>query len=109
MVPVPRRGGDPANPTGSGLQTLLGILYFTYFWSAQGKGQTLGMRAWKIIVLGPDMKPVDWKTASKRFVLALISWLIAGAGFLWALFDRESRTFHDRYSGSGLFRIRPGN
>lgn len=88
---------------------LIGCCYLFFAWQWTHGGQTLGMRAWKIIVLGPDQKPVDWKTASKRFVLALISWLMAGAGFLWALFDREALTFHDRYSGSGLFRVRTGN
>jgi len=37
-------GADPMSTSSSSINTLLGVLYFCYFWSAQGGGQTLGMR-----------------------------------------------------------------
>ena len=78
-------------------------LYFGWQWTHGG--QTLGMRAWKIRLFTPGFEAIDWHTASKRFLLAMISWLFAGTGYLWALFDPDEQTFHDRYSGSALFRV----
>ena len=39
---------DPFDTSRSSMQTLVGVLYFCYFWSAQGGGQTLGMRVLNI-------------------------------------------------------------
>jgi len=78
-------------------------LYFGWQWTHGG--QTLGMRAWKIRLMGLDQNNVDWTMASKRFVLALLSWIFLGAGFFWALIDAQGLSFHDRYSGTGLFRV----
>ena len=75
-------------------------LYFTWQWTHGG--QTLGMRSWRVRVVDKYGQSVKWMTASKRFLLALISWLTAGAGFIWELFDPEKITFHDRYSHSRL-------
>ena len=77
--------------------------YFGFQWTHGG--QTLGMRAWKIQVQTIGSIKLDWIIASKRFLLAMLSWLLIGIGFLWALFDTDSQTFHDRFSGSGLFRV----
>jgi uncharacterized RDD family membrane protein YckC len=45
---------DPFDTSRSSLQTLIGVLYFCYFWSAQGGGQTLGMRVLNIKVVRTD-------------------------------------------------------
>ncbi|MCL5059135.1 MAG: RDD family protein [Candidatus Thermoplasmatota archaeon] len=36
-----------------------------------------------------------------RFFLALIGLLLAGAGFWWALVDRDRQFLHDRIAGNG--------
>ncbi len=78
-------------------------LYFGWQWTHGG--QTLGMRAWKIRLMGLQQQPVNWTMASKRFGLALLSWMFLGAGFFWSLIDAQGLTFHDRYSETGLFRV----
>ncbi|HEY5791199.1 MAG TPA: RDD family protein [Gammaproteobacteria bacterium] len=80
----------------------LGCAFFTYFWSHGG--QTIGMQAWRIRLVADDGGPVRWTRALTRCMVALLSWACLGAGFWWALFDRERRTWHDRASGTRLVR-----
>jgi uncharacterized RDD family membrane protein YckC len=66
-------------------------------------GRTLGMLAWRLrLVAAADGGPVTLRQASARFFAALLSWLPAGAGYLWALVDRDGLTWHDRLSGTRL-------
>src|SRR5215216_6102748 len=52
-------GGDQMSASSQGLQTLIGVAYFCYFWSSYGKGQTLGMRALNIRVVKTDGSSLD--------------------------------------------------
>ncbi len=40
--------------------------------------------------------PISWQTIIGRWVLSLGSYAVFGAGYVYALFDEEQRTFHDR-------------
>jgi len=80
---------------------VIAYIYFAWFWIHGG--QTLGMRTWGIVIVAANGK-MTWKIALKRYLLALLSWLMAGLGFLWCLFDRDGMTLHDRLSGSLLTR-----
>lgn len=82
---------------------LIAYLYFVWHWV--NGGQTLGMLACRIRVVRQDSRTLGWCHASLRFVLALLSWIVAGFGFLWSLFDNEALTFHDRFSGTRLVNI----
>ncbi|MDP1924420.1 MAG: RDD family protein [Thiobacillus sp.] len=83
---------------------LVGVLfaYFSAFWLRSG--QTLAMKTWRIRLVNPDGAPVTLKQAALRFILALLGLLLAGAGFWWALFDRDRQFFHDRIVGTRLIR-----
>jgi uncharacterized RDD family membrane protein YckC len=76
--------------------------FFFFVWQWTHGGQTLGMRTWKIKLSSMDSGPISWSVASKRFFLAIVSWLFVGAGFIWVIFDPDKFSFHDRYSGSRL-------
>lgn len=80
---------------------LLGVsaTFFGAFWT---RGETLGMRAWKLRLVAADGQPPGWGRALLRFVTALISWAAVGLGFLWVLVDRERLAWHDRLSGTRL-------
>jgi len=78
--------------------------YFVLSWSYGG--QTLGGRAWSLRVLGRDGKPLSFGKAALRFLLAGVSWLAAGLGFLWILFEPQRRAWHDLATGSQVVRIR---
>jgi len=84
---------------------LAGVLfaYFSAFWMRSG--QTLAMKTWRIRLVNPNGKPVSLKQAALRFILALLGLLLAGAGFWWALFDRDRQFFHDRIVGTRLIRV----
>lgn len=92
----------PGDPLLRSLLFALGCAFFTGFW-VHG-GQTLGMKAWRIRLVADDGGPVRWTRGLLRCVVALLSWTCLGAGFWWALFDRERRTWHDRASGTRLER-----
>ncbi len=72
--------------------------YLYFVWQWVNGGQTLGMRTWKIRLYQNDERPVSWFRASSRFALASLSFITLGMGFIWALFDANRLTFHDRYS-----------
>jgi len=74
--------------------------YLGGFW-VRG-GQTLGMRAWRLRATTADGAPLGWTDALARFAAAALSWLPAGAGFLWIAFDRDRLSLHDRLSGTRL-------
>ncbi|MGY8813162.1 MAG: RDD family protein [Gammaproteobacteria bacterium] len=83
--------------------------YFFFVWQWTHGGQTLGMRTWKIKLFSMDSGPINWSVASKRFFLAMVSWLFAGAGFIWVIFDPDKYSFHDRYSGTMLYMTENNN
>jgi uncharacterized RDD family membrane protein YckC len=74
-------------------------LFYAGFWS---RGETLGLRAWKLRIEGPDGRPPGWGRGLLRFAAAILSWLPAGLGFLWVLVDRDRLAWHDRLSGTRL-------
>jgi uncharacterized RDD family membrane protein YckC len=73
-------------------------LYFTWCWHRGG--QTLPMKAWQIRLVDSKGGPVSWRQAALRYILAWVSLLPLGAGFLWALVDPQRLSLHDRLSGT---------
>ncbi len=80
---------------------LISFLFYGWFWTHGG--QTLGMKAWKTKVLTFNKQSLSWKDALKRFLMACISWLFCGLGFLWKCIDKKKYTWHDRFSKTALF------
>ncbi|WP_440225616.1 RDD family protein [Dokdonella sp. MW10] len=80
-------------------------LYFAISWSRGG--QTIGMRAWRVRVVGGDGRPPSFLRALARFGVAIASTLAAGLGFAWCLVDRERRAWHDIASATSLVHMPP--
>jgi len=82
------------------------FVFFGWFWTHGG--QTIGMRAWKIRLVDYQAIEADvlqnpsWVQALKYYLLALVSWSIAGLGFLSALLNKEKRSWHERGAGTTL-------
>jgi len=75
------------------------FLFFAVPWLRGGR--TLGMQAWRMrVVAVPGGAPLRWSHAARRFAAALLSWACLGLGFVWVLFDREGRAWHDILSGT---------
>ena len=68
-------------------------------------GQTLGMRPWRLRVVDAHGRDPSWRAACVRYAVAGISLLAFGIGFMWALFDRQQRTWHDLAAGTLLVRL----
>jgi uncharacterized RDD family membrane protein YckC len=60
------------------------------------------MQSWGLRIEAANGEPPTLAVASLRFVAALLSWLPAGLGFIWSLFDVQKLTWHDRLSGTRL-------
>ncbi len=91
-------GGNTA--ASSGLQTLLGVLYFCYFWSSYGKGQTIGMRALNLRVVKTDGSQLDLVGAFLRYIGLIVSIAVIFIGVLWVLFDAQKQGWHDKIAGT---------
>lgn len=85
------------------LQIYLLALTAVYFvWQWRRGGQTLAMKTWRIRLVAQDGAPLDWEHAARRYLFGLAGTLLAGAGFLWALVDREGQFLHDRLAGTRI-------
>ena len=97
------RGGEPVDPGNTPYRltlVLIAYVFFVGFWA--GHGRTLGMQAWRLLIQTPDGTKPGVRHASLRFVAAVLSWMPAGLGFWWQLWDRDGLTWHDRLSGTRL-------
>ncbi|MCC6922297.1 MAG: RDD family protein [Nitrosomonas sp.] len=77
--------------------------YFIWFWTHGG--QTLAMQTWKIRIVTSEGQKLNNRIAIIRYLLAVTGTLFLGAGFLWALIDREHLYLHDRLAGTRLIKI----
>ncbi len=75
-----------------------GLIFFVRSWTHGG--QTLGMRAWRLVVRRSDGTPLSLTRATLRYLLAWVSWLAFGLGVLWCLVDAQRRSWHDVLTGT---------
>ena len=71
--------------------------FYAWFWLHGG--QTLGMRAWKVMSRDYRRRPMTLAQTVIRFVSAFVSWGLAGGGYLLALMP-PNQTLHDRLSAT---------
>ncbi|BAO45128.1 RDD family protein [Thiolapillus brandeum] len=83
----------------------VGIGFHLWFWTHGG--QTLGMRAWRMRLFSADGAKVSLKQALIRYAVAIVSLAAAGLGFLWILWDKDKRAWHDMASGTRLVLVDP--
>jgi len=86
-------------------------LYFAWFWIHGG--QSLGMKTWRIQLQSFDPEnngheQINWKISAIRFIGAILSWGVFGLGFLWSLFDKKNRCWHDLISKTVVVDLRTG-
>jgi len=93
----PVAAGDPAYQI---TMILVAYVFFAGFWSRAG--HTLGMQSWGLQLETMNGDKPGFAKASLRFLTAVVSWLPAGLGYWWALWDRDSLAWHDRLSGTRL-------
>ncbi|MDP1767068.1 MAG: RDD family protein [Methylotenera sp.] len=90
--------GDSINGTKRyWMQLFLFITVGVYFVSCwQKSGQTLAMQTWHLKLENQEAHLLSFKVSIARYVLASVSLMLFGLGFLWALLDRDRLFLHDR-------------
>ena len=86
------------------LSALLGLLYYVYFSSASGGGQTLGMRMLNVKVVRTDGSPLTVTGAVVRYVGLIISFFVFFIGVIWVAFDAQKQGWHDKIAGTYVVR-----
>jgi uncharacterized RDD family membrane protein YckC len=97
-------GGNPVlvRPLFQLYLAALAGLYFTWQWRRGGR--TLAMKTWRLKIVTRAGAPLTWGHAVKRYLYSLAGTLALGAGFLWALVDREGLFLHDRLAGTKIVK-----
>jgi uncharacterized RDD family membrane protein YckC len=79
------------------LQLFLWLTAGVYFvWCWQKSGQTLAMQTWQLKLVNQDGELLTLMAAMTRYVLASLSLLAFGLGYLWVIVDRDRLFLHDR-------------
>ena len=78
-------------------------VYFIACWTRGG--QTLPMKTWRLKLVSAHGSPVSVRRALARYLIAWVSVLAAGGGFVWAAFDREHQFLHYRLAGTRIVKI----
>jgi uncharacterized RDD family membrane protein YckC len=71
-----------------------------YFWSWRGAGQTIGMRAWRLMVASPEGVQLSWTQCVMRALVAPVSIAVFGAGYFWGWTRTDRASWHDLASDS---------
>jgi len=87
---------------------LLALAGVYFVWQWLHGGQTLPMKTWRLKLVTRDGAPLTRAHAVKRLAFAIAGTAALGAGFLWALLDRDRRFLHDRLAGTKIVRDEGG-
>ena len=93
---------DGLDQTSNGVSALL---TFGYFWYFVARGQTLGQAALGIRLVDAEGNAPGTQKALIRTLMAFVSALALGLGYLWAAFHSEKRTWHDMVAGTWAVRV----
>jgi uncharacterized RDD family membrane protein YckC len=85
---------------------LLAGVYFVPQWCRGG--QTLPMKTWRLRLVRRNGGAPTPGQAARRYCLALAGTLALGAGFVWALIDRDGQFLHDRLAGTRIVKDEGG-
>ncbi|USD22522.1 RDD family protein [Microbulbifer variabilis] len=78
----------------------LAVIAGYFFWSWRVAGQTVGMRAWRLIVANSDGVQLTWRQCILRAIVAPLSIACLGLGYFSAWARSDKATWHDLISES---------
>jgi uncharacterized RDD family membrane protein YckC len=85
----------------AGIATVSSFIPLVYFFALVAvTGRTIGKSMMGIRVVGADGTRLSAARSLLRAIAYLVSLLPLFAGFLWVLFDRDRRGWHDHLAGS---------
>lgn len=87
----------------------LGLLAVTaayFFWSWRAAGQTIGMRAWRMMLANNNGVQLSWRQCVIRALVAPVALACAGLGYFWGLVRSDGATWQDLASDTEV-RVLP--
>lgn len=81
-------------------------IYHIAMWAT--KGTTIGGIICSLKVVRVDDRPLDWGVAVVRALGAFLSLAVVGLGFIWAAFDDEKQSWHDKIAGTTIVKVPKG-
>jgi uncharacterized RDD family membrane protein YckC len=72
--------------------------YYTYF--IGNSGQTIGKKMLAIKVVTTHGEQPSYATALIRYIVSFVSGIIFALGYIWAFFNKEKQTWHDKAAGT---------
>ena len=90
-----RRAPFMLQPTIFSFNFFINYAYYVYF-LVNNDGMTIGKKLMGIKVVTEDGQKLTYNTAFLRVFGYLLSGLVFGLGFLWALWDSKKQTWHDK-------------
>ena len=83
------------------------VLFLLYHAALSSGGRsTLGKKLFGVQVFTTDGYPLDFSKALIRSTCYVVSSLLFGLGFLWALWDKEKKAWHDKIAGTMVLETR---
>lgn len=99
-------GLSATNPTADS-QVLVLLFRVGYNWPWNSIGWSPGKRLVGLRLVRGEGGPPGPLHGFGRSVGAVVSDLLLGLGYLWALWDRNNQTWHDKLAGTYVVRLRP--
>ncbi len=101
-------GGGFATSLAQFVGLALPVVYHWYFWTRRD-GQTPGKSAVGVRVIKANGAALSDADAFIRAIGYHISAAVFGLGYIWAIFDKNNQTWHDKLAGAYVVRAeRPG-
>ncbi len=88
---------------GMGISSALFLIYFTML--TGDNGQTLGKRVLGIRVIRVSGEALSYMRAFGRTLCYVVSSMLFGLGFIWAIFDSKKQGWHDKIAGTRVVRV----
>ena len=79
------------------------VIYFAALWT--WRGTTIGSLLLKLKVIRTDGTPITFTVAIVRSLLSMFSVIALFLGFLWAAWDKEKQTWHDKIAGTVVVKM----
>jgi len=84
------------------MQLFVIIIAMSYFFYCFKKGQTFGMRVWRLRLESENGRNISNAQICIRILTAIFSFILFGIGYLYILFNKEAQSFHDITSKTRL-------
>ncbi|MDX1994507.1 MAG: RDD family protein [bacterium] len=101
--------GAASNWWGAGIVGFLVGALYQWYCLTQRNGQTLGKQLMGLRVIKTDGSAINDAEAVLRFVGYYINSAILMLGWIWALFDKENRGWHDLIANTYVIKVRSEN